>query len=531
MSKASKMTAKSPDTNPQSSSSSSEMGATTDGGSGGPKLEVFEMPLNSPRLRLAHDFTCIHCWAALHHAKKLKNDVGATIEFEGYEQFPEGTDFPGTASLVAGSDEAKEIERRFISENIDLPSSRLPDKMRTHNAHEAVEYAKTLGVADELVERLYVAYWKHGLPVNDLEVIEMLATGLVDDKQAMRRAIEAKQFAGNIGKVTPAGVQVPTYWVGNTAAPVKSYSDLMVHFIRHSETTESAPPLKVTETKKPAVEAEKAPEPVIESVKIPEPVKAQEPVTEVAPPPEPLKPPELVATRVVEVPKVPEPKKPATQADYAQLQFPPAPSERPYIFINMVSTIDGKTVSGDRHEAVSDLGSDTDHKLMRQIEKASNAVLLGAGSLRANTGLWYPNELLRFVATNSGNLPIHSRFFSDAPGRAFAIGPLSARVEGVQLVCFGEKELDWTKALRWMRLELGVDRLLVEGGSELNAQLIAAGLVDELFLTVAPWVKLGAGLPTYAGGEPLPKGELQAYEIVDLQREGNEVFIRYRRKD
>ena len=53
---------------------------------------------------------------------------------------------------------------------------------------------------------------------------------------------------------------------------------------------------------------------------------------------------------------------------YSDLTFPQPAGGRPYVFCNMVATIDGKTVSGGLDETVMDLGSPADHAAMRQIE-------------------------------------------------------------------------------------------------------------------------------------------------------------------
>src|SRR5581483_6388677 len=86
----------------------------------------------------------------------------------------------------------------------------------------------------------------------------------------------------------------------------------------------------------------------------------------------------------------------------------------------MVATIDGKTVSGARGEPVQDLGSSNDHQLMRKIENAAQAVLIGAASQRSSKAISYPAHLLRIVATRSGNLDYDSRFFRDAGGSRIA---------------------------------------------------------------------------------------------------------------
>jgi riboflavin biosynthesis pyrimidine reductase len=53
--------------------------------------------------------------------------------------------------------------------------------------------------------------------------------------------------------------------------------------------------------------------------------------------------------------------------------------------------------------------------------------------------------------------------------------------------------------------------------------------VDELFLTIAPKVRLGRDVPTYAGGEALPREAIQRFSLVEHQAVGDEIFLRYRR--
>jgi len=201
-------------------------------------------------------------------------------------------------------------------------------------------------------------------------------------------------------------------------------------------------------------------------------------------------------------------------SDLSDIAFPSATDDRPYVAINMVTTIDGKIITGDRAEHVMDLGSRHDHARMRQIEAAVDAVMIGAGTLRATPKLWYDARLIRVVVSSSGVVDRSCRFFTDAPERAHVL----------------DGSRPWSDVFRWMRHELGIERLLVEGGSELNASVLEEGWVDEMFLTVAPKVKLGRLTPTYAGGDPLPRDLIQSYELLSCEPIEDEVFLRYRRR-
>ncbi|RYG26192.1 RibD family protein [bacterium] len=212
-------------------------------------------------------------------------------------------------------------------------------------------------------------------------------------------------------------------------------------------------------------------------------------------------------------------------APYAHIVFEPAPADRPTVYINMVSTIDGKIVSGTRDEPVMDLGTDIDHEAMRRLDAVSDAVLVGAQTLRATPKTWRPRGRISLVATQSGNLPSEARYFE---GESYVIAPRDGDYPAPWLGDFGS-EIDWARALKKLR-EMGVEKLYVLGGSEINAELLSRDLVDELFLTVAPKIKLGADTPTFAGGTALPREALLKFELVESHIIGDEVFLRYRRE-
>lgn len=212
------------------------------------------------------------------------------------------------------------------------------------------------------------------------------------------------------------------------------------------------------------------------------------------------------------------------------MEFPDPPANRPYVFINMVTTIDGKTVTGDRSEDVLDLGSKVDHTLMRRIEDRADTVIVGASTLRAASKKWDPGTEFRVVVSASGDLDYDLPFFQ-AGGKGFVACAKSAPAKptnGVERLEAGEKELDFESLLRQLR-DMGARHMLCFGGSELNAQMLERDLVDELFLTLAPKIKLGRRIPTYAGGDPLPRERMTQFELLSHHAIGNEVFLRYRR--
>lgn len=211
---------------------------------------------------------------------------------------------------------------------------------------------------------------------------------------------------------------------------------------------------------------------------------------------------------------------------YEDVTFPMRP-DRPWTVINMVTTIDGKSVTGTRNEPVADLGSSVDHAAMRHLERICDAVLVGAGNLRATPKMWFPEGVTRLVATQSGKLDPTARFFTDDPNNVYAICPVETQLpEGIRRLSFGTQTVEWPAVMSILK-KLRIHHLLVEGGANLNAELFHEHLIDELFLTIAPKIKLGKDTPTYADGLPLQRDDIQNFTLTSHQVVGNEIFLRY----
>ena len=106
------------------------------------------------------------------------------------------------------------------------------------------------------------------------------------------------------------------------------------------------------------------------------------------------------------------------------------------------------------------------------------------------------------------------------------------RDDGVSYIFAGETELDLGLVLEILNRELGVKRLLLEGGGGANGAFLRAGLVDELSLVLCPAVDGARGAPrVFDSGEPLP-GPTAPVEAMTLESsnvlDGGAVWLRYR---
>ena len=77
---------------------------------------------------------------------------------------------------------------------------------------------------------------------------------------------------------------------------------------------------------------------------------------------------------------------------------------------------------------------------------------------------------------------------------------------------------------------MGCESVLVEGGGNLIFQLVAAGRLDTIFMTLAPRIIGGRGAPSLADGAGFSPSEIADFRLSDLERVGDELFLRYDRR-
>ena len=231
-------------------------------------------------------------------------------------------------------------------------------------------------------------------------------------------------------------------------------------------------------------------------------------------------------------------------AVYEDLVLPPSwhgDRERPHVAINMVSSVDGKVAIGRK---TAGLGSKTDRQTMRMLRSRVDAVMIGAGTLRAeklSLGLDHADRTspLAIIVTETGHVPLEDNLvvrgeqevlivLSDKapPGVAARLGKL-ARVSRAPVDSTGA--VDLRSALLALRAERGIESLLVEGGPGLNHALISRHLVDELFLTVAPELLGGTADETLTllRGSEIPGYNRLALELLSIHVADGELFLRY----
>jgi riboflavin-specific deaminase-like protein len=226
---------------------------------------------------------------------------------------------------------------------------------------------------------------------------------------------------------------------------------------------------------------------------------------------------------------------------YADAQFAPRP-DRPYLALNFVTSLDGRVTVGGR---AAGLGSAVDRQTMRQLRARADALLVGAGTLRAEPidprvppdladlreTDGRPPQPLFVLITAFGSLP-DRKVFHMADVQRLILSPRSADANRLrridpeaEIVVLGESWVDLAEAMRYLRGR-GIRSVMCEGGPSLAGGLMAAGLVDELFLTVAPTLVGGAGLRLLEGSFAAG-GQQVAVDLVSAFEQNGELFLRY----
>jgi riboflavin-specific deaminase-like protein len=156
--------------------------------------------------------------------------------------------------------------------------------------------------------------------------------------------------------------------------------------------------------------------------------------------------------------------------------------------------------------------------------------------MRLRQGL--PEYNLRIVVSGSGNLNPRAEIFRHrfspiiilVTQRAPESNLRRLRQVADEVEAFGDKELNFTEALRWLRKKWGVKKLLCEGGGEVNAGLFQESLVDEVYHTLCPLVFGGRNAPTMADGVGFPNlASAMRLKLKSLKRVGDELFLIWRK--
>lgn len=226
------------------------------------------------------------------------------------------------------------------------------------------------------------------------------------------------------------------------------------------------------------------------------------------------------------------------------------------LYSNFVTSLDGVAVVGPSSGSTLSGKSQADRFVMGLLRSAADAILIGSGTLDASPGhIWtaehvFASEAVAFaelrqalhlsswptlvVVSGSGDIDLTHPGLLHQPGLLITSDEGQRRLGGAghhQVVSLGPgPDLDPLKIVAAVR-EAGHRVLLTEGGPRLLAQLVGAGLLDQLFLTVSPLLAgtaKGAPRKGFIDGIDLLAREQPPWlALLSAHRHGSHLFLRY----
>ncbi|HEX6467991.1 MAG TPA: pyrimidine reductase family protein [Streptosporangiaceae bacterium] len=216
------------------------------------------------------------------------------------------------------------------------------------------------------------------------------------------------------------------------------------------------------------------------------------------------------------------------------------PPGRPWLRANMIASLDGAAWWGDR---TGPLGDENDRRLFQVLRALADVVIVGAGTVRIE-GYGPVRSRPEWAALRAGrppvpplavvsralNLDFDAPLFTAAEQRTIVLtteaAPASQRKLAearADVIVAGHDSINIRAAVDEL-VARGHQRLLCEGGPILLAEIAAAGLVDELCLTLSP-VVLAGDAARILNGTPLPVPA--AYRLARAVKGGEHLFLRY----
>jgi riboflavin-specific deaminase-like protein len=217
---------------------------------------------------------------------------------------------------------------------------------------------------------------------------------------------------------------------------------------------------------------------------------------------------------------------------------------RPWLRVNFVTSLDGAVTRDGYSEGLS---GPADKRVFGLLRMLCDALLVGAGTIRhekygpvrldERRRAWrrehglaeYPTPV---VVSRRLNLDPQQSLFAEAPVRPIVLtaapAPQSRRAalnEVAEVIVCGESGVDLGAGVATLR-ERGLGQILSEGGPQILGEMTAAGLVDELCLTITPLL-VGPGAGRITAGPESP--EARRLELCHILSAEGMLLLRYAR--
>ena len=209
-------------------------------------------------------------------------------------------------------------------------------------------------------------------------------------------------------------------------------------------------------------------------------------------------------------------------------------SEKPFVAIKMAMSADGKTATwaGDSKWIT---GKEA-RQYVHRVRGGFDAVMVGAETIkvdnpRLTARVKGVSDPYRIVVDSDLCIPSNSRVLKNKDGKTIiattekASKKKIAKMENV-FVC-GKKKVDMQRLVQGLNA-MGIKKILIEGGSELNASAMDAGIVDKLYIFVAPKIIGGRDAKGVIGGDGIEKmRDAKKLKNMKTRRFGKDLLLEF----
>ena len=220
--------------------------------------------------------------------------------------------------------------------------------------------------------------------------------------------------------------------------------------------------------------------------------------------------------------------------------------DRPKTSVILAMSADGKI--GDAYRNHAKFGSRADYLHLEERVADADAVLFGAGTLRAGGSAMRvqrqsliderltqgkPAQPIQIVCTRTGRIDPNIMFFRQPIPRWMVTTPEGAQGWGqsehfdtIIAETAHDGEIHWPSFLSHCH-SAGIQHLAVLGGGEVVSALIKANLIDELWLTLCPLILGGRNAPSPADGLGVSQELAPRLKLLSCEQVEDELFLHY----
>ncbi|WP_308407717.1 RibD family protein [Streptomyces sp. RKAG337] len=217
---------------------------------------------------------------------------------------------------------------------------------------------------------------------------------------------------------------------------------------------------------------------------------------------------------------------------------------RPYVLLSAATSVDGYLDDSSAERLL--LSNSADFDRVDQVRAESDAILIGAGTMRADNprllvnsaerraarvAAGKPEYPLKVTVSASGNLDADFKFWHHG-GEKLAYTTdtgaekLRERLAGLADVVSTGADIDFGRLLDDLGAR-GVERLMVEGGGQIHTAFLSQGLADEIHLAIAPLVVGDPQAPRFLQAANYPGGSTRRMHLAEARTIGDVVLLRY----